>query len=849
MKNNSKNKLKFLVEQSSDEWKKVTKDDYEKYQKLGCEVKTEKTKFTDYYYKPSSCPSTDNKIKPEVKNLPEWAKDISSCLKQSSNVIWGSGDVVIGEWGRGTSDYRRITFSQDGTLTMEFTTGDKYTGYWVCYGGYLKMGTCEDNEVIYYAESDKGFHTDKEGWLKKKGCKKESTSSEEAISKYDKNCSTNDWFKKGCEDSKIGELQKALGISLQDNKWGDDLQKTMEEKFPQYKNGLNKSQIDDIVSGRAKPSGSSNSGLPYSDLDKEKEKKKRKYKIEYIEDGKMIKENDENVKGSPYKITPELFWQKAQEYGCVPDFLKRVKKSKITLEEDVLSESGSVVLYQGEQQQALVGQYYDENGTTEYALFMNYWMVNLNTYKAKRWYCSDLVKYENSVVKNALFDKFGVEGNLEESELIDSLNAITIELNKLISRGAVSKDFVQWDKIIKKYSTKYKNLTQITIPSGKSISLPDAKTLSSYYYKVEDIKDNFPTWNNVEVYLPKGQSTLPSSSVDRGENEDDCKKYLIVYLKNAILNASNVEPKPISNLQDYKSQVYKCGKLGLYKNLKLTRQEVLGNLGIEASPFGRKYGEEMDWSEIKRFLKGEYDSKPYNGQTLKLPNSYSVNLDESKLKGKIKSSLNEMVLDKKKNVIQENVIKGRTELLFENVEFKSRKERREFVVKLVKEALQLESQGFDKKIVNENFWGVLKSFFGEEGSESVFTSFKTRMGEWLTSHMSPKKSDGWIGDCIRKTIKDIPMRDVEKITDCDFLTREITKSVIEKLDEKMDNDELKDNGLYDIVRTGMKDNVKSEKFKDHIEQKISEMICPILNDMSNRFDSNFENMKKRIMDF
>ena len=71
----------------------------------------------------------------------------------------------------------------------------------------------------------------------------------------------------------------------------------------------------------------------------------------------------------------------------------------------------------------------------------------------------------------------------------------------------------------------------------------------------------------------------------------------------------------------------------------------------------------------------------------------------------------------------------------------------------------------------------------------------------------------------------------------------------EKLNEKMSDENLKDEGLYDVVRNGITDNVNSSLFKEHIEDKISSMICPIVSDLSSNLDTNFEMMKKRILDF
>jgi hypothetical protein len=75
-----------------------------------------------------------------------------------------------------------------------------------------------------------------------------------------------------------------------------------------------------------------------------------------------------------------------------------------------------------------------------------------------------------------------------------------------------------------------------------------------------------------------------------------------------------------------------------------------------------------------------------------------------------------------------------------------------------------------QQIIKEEFWDVLSGFFGRENSEEIFKTFKDRMGDWLVLHLSPRKQDGWIPKAIKRAVNDIQLRDVEKITDCKFLT-------------------------------------------------------------------------------
>jgi hypothetical protein len=741
-------------------------------------------------------------------------------------------------------------------------TNNEYDGVWECYSDEIKLGTCKDNEIWYNGSA---WTADTTGWVKQM-CKKvgQSTSGGGGgSSDWDETCDSNNKFKKGCKSEKIKELQKALGLlgNDVDGKWGNDTQTAMELKFPSLANGVTSSEIDKIKDGAIKsavdntgeaeiePSTSSVDFNQTNEPQKEKIKRSKKY-IGRPEDTIPVKEQQERTYDDQ-----KTSLNYAISQNCIPKWLidgddGGPEYVEIELDGDIVDvETNKVIYTEG---QTIFG--------LEYVVYPNdtfivtdkpgLWIINQEKGQCVRWYCQGLRSYkQTSGDWNQIFDKFGIQKGLDSEGLVESLNGVTDGINKLINKGAVSNDFVTWSKVIKKFKIRYTSLKDVN-PDNKSISLPDKTTLDSYYENQSDnIPSYFPNWKSVTVYIPVGSSLSPESAANRGETPQSCKSYLTRYLRDAIYSAADVSQSTSTDITTLREYVRRCGKQGFYDKLQLTKYDVFGNNSApNVSPFSSRYGSSLDWSEIKKFLKGEFSEKNYDGEAIKQPNPYVYNM-ESTIKNKIKANLTEIVLDRRKRIIQERVIKERTNILFENVNFRTRKERQNFVIKLINESLQLENQGLDKKLIKENFWNVVKAFFGKDGSESIFMMFKTKMGKWLTSHMSPKKSNGWIGNCIRKTIQDISIDNVDKITNCKFLTREITKSLIEKLNEKMSDENLKDEGLYDVVRNGITDNVNSSLFKEHIEDKISSMICPIVSDLSSNLDTNFEMMKKRILDF
>ena len=83
------------------------------------------------------------------------------------------------------------------------------------------------------------------------------------------------------------------------------------------------------------------------------------------------------------------------------------------------------------------------------------------------------------------------------------------------------------------------------------------------------------------------------------------------------------------------------------------------------------------------------------------------------------------------------IIQIRTKILTENRILKLKQPREKFFNEIISEALYLESQGFDKQLIKEEFWDTLKGMFGQHGSEAIFGTFKEYMGKWLLQKLTP----------------------------------------------------------------------------------------------------------------
>lgn len=690
----------------------------------------------------------------------------------------------------------------------------------------------------------------------------------EPVIELQKHLNRIDWD--GLIDDKTGELIRCS----ENGKWGKQTQKKLEKNFPDLADkvfttkmidDLGK-EIDKMVEERYKEK----TGEIKIDDEKPEEEKDRTVDDLELESFimkrlKLLKEEETNLEKTERKTKERNFLIKLKtDFSyCLPKWYKQVqvKESKET-ESYYMSGVCDTTGFDD------LNDLKSLDGTT-YHVFTNLEMKKVledGSYddSVQTITCDDIRTYFSTINNRAPFElilkKFGLVSQKfqEESDFINSCNKVTENINELLKTGYRSDNFKEWKNFLASYFRGNENVTKISDVPYEYNNLPQSEK-NGYVDDSKNIQTNLG-WN-IEIYKKTDSPQYRTYTKEEGIDALTCKKILSKYLANAIVATSGAGTIPVStDIQKMKGEILKCKSQNRFgDDDKYTSDEVFGDTmssyrTIDKSPF-TKISDTLTFKQITDFLAGKDSenifgkNRKYTGKVLIRPNAYIIDrINESfDLKDKIKLTLNETVLEKRKITQQEKLVRSRVNMLLENSEFKSKNQRRDFIVNLLKETLQVEAQGIDTRIINEEFWDVIKGFFGDKGSQAVFQSFKNKMAEWLTSHLSPKKADGWIGDCIRKTVKEIDMEDVHLITDCKFLTRKISRSIVEKLNEKMSNDELKDEGLYDVVRGGMASNVKSAKFRAHIEEKVQKMICPILYDMSNRFDDTFEKMKKRTL--
>jgi hypothetical protein len=218
------------------------------------------------------------------------------------------------------------------------------------------------------------------------------------------------------------------------------------------------------------------------------------------------------------------------------------------------------------------------------------------------------------------------------------------------------------------------------------------------------------------------------------------------------------------------------------------------------------------------------------------------------IKSLIKENLKELSESKKKSLVEEyNIINLRFNIITESGKPKTKKQKEKFADDIINEIFYLKSQGFNETLINEQFFDILKSFFGQIPG-GIFGTLKERFAQFILSKLG-LDTEGYLANIFITTIGNIPLGDYAngKIFNCEYISNAISKGVGEGIARKIQKEQGMEGPFYDTVRNAMVDMFTDSKFGDKIEKAVGQMICPSLPKIKERFASAGEAMKEKAL--
>ena len=445
--------------------------------------------------------------------------------------------------------------------------------------------------------------------------------------------------------------------------------------------------------------------------------------------------------------------------------------------------------------------------------------------------------------------KFGIDPTNYDTDPYFLIDSISKDLKNLSDQGAVSSVFKSWNDMLTYYhSTDYNKFALVPL-SGGSLNPPTNRGALSQY-RVINGRNYGLNYNDkdVVIYVPATAAPVTAGGGKKQYDGNTCKTALVEYLSAAIRYETNQDPSdnPTINNAQNRTFIKGCYGANMYENVKVDETD-LPTVNKESKIFKWFRGKTLSIKEVSYLLSGKDKNLPA-GKNPYLPfpiRKNDMNESKTKLDNLIKENLQKLSEEKSNNLLAETkIIQTRTKILTENRILKFKQPREKFFNEIISEAIYLESQGFDKQIIKEEFWDSIKGLFGQHGSEAIFGTFKEYMGKWLLQKLTPVNPDGWIGSIIVAAIGNLHIDDLSKLTDCNFVTKKLASSIGEGVARKIQHDKGYDGGISDVVRNGLFSAIDNTEMVKSLESGLAKLVCPALSGVKTKLENKAKKMKE-----
>lgn len=450
-----------------------------------------------------------------------------------------------------------------------------------------------------------------------------------------------------------------------------------------------------------------------------------------------------------------------------------------------------------------------------------------------------------------LLSRFGIDNMDYNSNPYYFIDTITKKFQNLIDKGGRSSIFRSWQELLMNYY-KYDNTKRLKLTTDNQNNPPQDE-LSKYVVVSADKLGIQFNERQIQIFVLRN-AALTNQFTATTFNTGDCRQDLVSYINGAYDFQQTGTDNPSVNNSAVRTKIKNCFRAGMYKNVRLNQNDITVQFNDKDNPFMglRGCGSDFSLNNIQKALMGngcKLEISGANGKNKYLPfrmdATKGMTESTSKITNLIKENLTKIKREKDSSLlIETKIIKSRTQLLSENRILKFKQPREKFFNEIISEALYLNKQGFDKQIIKEEFWDSLKGLFGEHGSNAIFTTFKEYMGKYLVGKLTSINPNGWMGENIKEAINKIHIEDLDKITDCNFISRKISTSITDSIISKVSKgQDIEGGNISSIVKGGLDKSIDRTELTKNIHEGITKLICPVLGDVSKKLKEKGEEMK------
>lgn len=263
-----------------------------------------------------------------------------------------------------------------------------------------------------------------------------------------------------------------------------------------------------------------------------------------------------------------------------------------------------------------------------------------------------------------------------------------------------------------------------------------------------------------------------------------------------------------------------------------------------------------NWGPLSSIPKKLIQITNYDGERRRFAINFSANKrlgENKKVKDILKKTLLE-VKEKKDNLqIESKIIKNRFSMIVEGKTFENDSDY--IFESIFSEMNYLKVQGYDSKVINEGFFSMLQSIFGNS-IKSMPQVFSEYIAEWLMKTLGVPQ--GTYMSAVIKTLAGNLTRDISNMdkffTDCRFTSNMIADSLIEGYLTQLQDEKNLNTGvsgfLVSAIRNAVVDSLAEgqNSIVQKLEDMIADFLCPKISKMANVVSDKAENLKSTVMD-
>jgi len=448
---------------------------------------------------------------------------------------------------------------------------------------------------------------------------------------------------------------------------------------------------------------------------------------------------------------------------------------------------------------------------------------------------------------------FGINPLDYNSDPYYQIRTLTDRFQDLINtKKARSMVFKSWNDMLTYWDP---NRTKLLPVNETSMTYPPNDELDQYNTVTADALGLTYMDKQIKIFIPRGER-LTNDFKGAKYDPAKCRADLVAYLSAAFEFEKQGTANNSLNSNAVRKGLQGCYRSGVFDKMSpITATDIDVQFTDKDNPFTglRGFGSDLDIKDVQKLLTGEHFKLPKVGPSGKNPflpltlDTRQMNESKVKLTNLIKENLQKLSEQKTNNLLAETrIIQTRTKILTENRILKFKQPREKFFNEIISEAMYLNSQGFDKQLIKEEFWESLKGLFGEHGSNAIFSTFKEYMGKHLVDKLTSINPNGWMGEKIKKAINDIHIEDLDKIVDCDFIAKKISSSMSDAIISKVSkNQDIENNDISSIVKDGLDKSIDRTELTKNIHKGVHKLICPVLGNISNKLKDKAQEMKTK----